>query len=203
MTSAHKNSSTPLRNSAAEVPFRVQEDFFVSADRLRLQLEEGLISADHAGITPLTYVFSENRYSFLATAAADVFAPESIDEFIHYLGNWGRVELGVSHVSSPQVRVFTRGCGRELLTDAVVSGWHYVLCLTRGNGDGKNERVRIVAPTQEATGLEHLHACDLVTCELKFNRLLVHDSQAAYAIDSNCTVMNPLQASVLLDGYLW
>jgi hypothetical protein len=194
--------ASPAANLAV-VSFRSEEDFYPDADALRLQLEDSISTRDPAGVTPLAYVFSENRYRFLTASAESLFTAASLQMIVENLAAWGQAELGTSHVSTPQVRVYIGGCERAVLQDAVMLGWHYMLSLTRAERSRKTDRVRIVIPDRtERKGLLFGN-CNLVESELKFNRLLVHDTQNAYGIQSVHASMNPLAGTIFLDGYLW
>lgn len=202
MTTLKRQSSH--RPVAAEVPsFRVEDDFYLGADALRHQLEDSFLAHDEAGVTPLAYVFSENRYQLLTASVESVLAAESLRELIDYLGDWGQREVGTSHVSTPQVRVYIDGCERSVIQDAVMLGWHYMLSLSRVGRSSKGERVRIVVPDRLQRKGGIFGKCNLVDSELRFNRLIVHDTQNAYGIGPVRSSMNPLEGTIFLDGYLW
>jgi hypothetical protein len=203
MMSAHKSQSNAVREVAPGVSFRVENDFYSEADALRLQVENAFLGDDKVGITPLTYVFSESCYQFLTASAESVFTTESLHGLVESLENWGQRELGTSHVSTPQVRVYIHGCERSVLQDAVMLGWHYMLSLTQGERPRKGNRVRIVIPDRPERRGGLLSTCDVVDSELRFNRLVVHDTQNAYGIETVHSSMNPLEGTIFLDGYLW
>jgi len=203
MMKALKRQSDSIMVAEERVSFLVENDFYSEANALRLQLEDSFSAQNQAGITPLTYVFAENRYRFLTASSESVLTRESLQEFVEHLGNWAESKLGASHVSTPQVRVYLSGCKRSVLQDAVMLGWHYMLSLTKDERSRKDDRVRIVIPDRPGRAGRLLSTCNLVDSQLKFNRLLVHDTQNAYGIEPAHTSMNPLEGTIFLDGYIW
>jgi hypothetical protein len=198
-----KRKSDSITVAEERISFLVENDFYRDANRLRLQLEDSFSTQNQVGITPLTYVFSENRYQFLTASSESVLTRVSLQEFLEHLGNWGESKLGASHVSTPQVRVYIGGCKRSVLQDAVMLGWHYMLSLTKDQRSRKNDRVRIMIPDRPGREDKLLSTCNLVDSDLKFNRLLIHDTQNAYGIEPATTLMNPLDGTIFLDGYFW
>jgi hypothetical protein len=203
MMKAQKLPLNSLLVASTEETFRVQDEFYPHAEILRLQLEESMSDREQTGITPLTFVYSENRYRFLTANATNIFGSDLVQQFVEHLDAWGQRELDTSHASTPQVRVYVAGCERGVVADAVMLGWHYMLSLTQRAYSRRDTRVRIVAPdrTQRRNGL--MSACHLVDAELTFNRLIVHDTQSAYGIEVSATSMNPVESAIFLDGYLW
>jgi len=182
---------------------RVEDSFYAEANLLRSQLEDALPARDHAGITPLTYIFSENRFQYLSASMDSVFPAECTRQLVETLADWADRELSTSHVSTPQVRVYVRGCRRSVLQDAVMLGWHYMLCLTRNEGSRKRDQVRMMILNRPDRHNRLIGACDLLHAELTFNRLIVHDTQHAYGIEPELSSMDPLLGTIILDGYLW
>jgi hypothetical protein len=201
-----KLTSAILPDAPGPPPFRVEKDFSAQASALRLQFEERLsLSAhDNAGITPLTYVFSENRYCFLTASAEQIFTTEVLQDFIERLHTWGHDQFGSEHVSTPQVRVYINGCGREVLQDNVMLGWHYTLSLTHGDRPAAVAQIRVLVTNKAEDRGSHFGVCEFVSLQLPFNHLLVHETQNSYGVELlKSSSMNPLKGSVFLDGYLW
>src|SRR5207253_538718 len=87
-------------------------------------------NGQHGGITPLTYAYSEDAYQFLTASAERCFSEDVVADIIGTLEQWGNAALGTTHVSTPQVRVYVRGCSRKLYRDNVAAPWHFMLSLT-------------------------------------------------------------------------
>jgi hypothetical protein len=189
--------------ATAQASFRIENDFYPEAGVLRAQLEESLSRRDQAGVTPLSYVFSKNRFRFLTASAETLFTPDALRNLIETLANWGQNELGCAHVSTPQVRIFIGGCERSVLQDAVMLGWHYMLSLSQPGSPAKSERVQILIGNRFDGKNRLLGMCDMLESDLRSNRLIVHDTQDAYGIELHHHCMNPLEATVFLDGYFW
>ncbi len=203
MLRAQKLQTNSAGQSAAQVSFRIENNFYPVADALRSQLEESVSRRDQAGVTPLSYVFSKSRFHFLTASAETVFSPDSLQRLIESLASWGQNELGCSHVSTPQLRVYVGGCQRSILQDAVMLGWHYMLSLSQPHKSGKSERVQVLISNPHNSRNRLLGVCDMMEADLRFNRLIVHDTQNAYGIELHHDCMNPLEATVFLDGYFW
>jgi len=192
---------TQQQNGSPQLPFYAEAGFYDQANALRVEFEEKLAASiqANAGITPLTYVFSENQCQLLTASSEQVFTRAILDDLIDRIGAWATATLGTFHVSTPQVRVYINGCKRELVRDSIHARWHYLLSLTREwpraswvkvlAGAGHDDRRFDVAP--------------LIKSKLVFNQLVVHDAGDAYGIDFSSRVMNPARGIVFLDGYLW
>jgi len=185
---------------------RVEDDFFELADTFRKQFEDRILNSDQedAGVTPLQYAFSRDRYQFLTISAARVFTPDLLESFNDRLRLWGNQLLEASHVhsSTPQLRVFHTGSHRNLLKDEVNAVWHFGLSLTRRNGRGKG-RIRVMENTFPEDRGNRLAMHDFTSVELEFNRLFVHSTLHPYSIEPAPGSATILDATVLLDGYLW
>jgi hypothetical protein len=200
-----KQPSGGLAPAPATSPFRIKSNFYSRADALRLQFEQclSLATQENAGATPLTYVFSEDQYCLLTVCAEHVFTAELLQDFIQRLRAWALDQFGSMHVSTPQIRVYITGCGREVLQDNVMLGWHYTLSLTRDDRQATHSRMRVLATDKAENRGRHFGVCEFVDSQLPFNHLLVHDTQNAYGVELSKSSMNPMKGAVLLDGYLW
>jgi hypothetical protein len=201
-----KPTAEPLPVTVANSTFHVENEFSQQASSLRSQFEEhiSLCSRDHAGVTPLAYVFSPQRYQLLTTAAEHVFAAETLQALIEGLRDWGQDKLGTSHVSTPQLRVYIDGCARTLLQDDVMLGWHYKLSLTRMGHPPAGGRVQVMIGNSRNKGRSKFFSVsEFIRSRLTFNQLLVHDTRSAYGVEPVKSSMNPLDGVIFLDGYLW
>ncbi len=184
----------------------VEDNFFELADALRKQFEDKILNSaqEEAGVTPLQFAFSRNNYQFLTTSAERVFTPDLLEAFNDRLRLWGNQLLKASHVhvSTPQLRVFLTGFSRNLLKDEVNAVWHFGLSLTRRDGRGKG-RVRVLENIFPEDRVARLAMHDFTTVELEFNRLFVHSTLHPYGIEPASGSATILDATVLLDGYLW
>lgn len=185
---------------------RVEDDFFELADAFRKQFEDKILNSAQAeaGVTPLQLAFSKDNYQFLTTSAERVFTPDLLESFSDRLRLWGNKLLGAAHVhvSTPQLRVFYTGFGRNLLKDDVNAVWHFGLSLTQRDGRGKG-RIRILENTFPEDRVARLAMHDFTAIELQFNRLFVHSTLHPYSIEPASGSATILDATVLLDGYLW
>lgn len=185
---------------------RVEDDFFELAGAFRKQFEDKILNAAQAegGVTPLQYAFSKDQYQFLTISAARVFTPDLLESFNDRLRLWGNQLLRASHVhvSTPQLRVFQTGFNRNLLKDDVNAVWHFGLSLTQRNGRGKG-RIRVLESILSEDRVARLAMHDFTTIELEFNRLFVHSTLHPYSIEPASGSATILDATVLLDGYLW
>jgi len=185
---------------------RVEDDFFELAGAFRKQFEDKILNSaqEEAGVTPLQYAFSRDHYQFLTISAARVFTPDLLESFNDRLRLWGNQLLKSSHVhvSTPQLRVFHTGSSRNLLKDEVNAVWHFGLSLTRRDGRGKG-RIRVLESIFPEDRVARLAMHDFTTVELEFNRLFVHSTLHPYSIEPASGSSTILDATVLLDGYLW
>jgi hypothetical protein len=202
--STAKQPAKSWPTSFADSRIRVEDSFFAGSLDLRSQFVEhiSLREREQAGVTRLTYVFCAERYQFLTAAAEQIFASETLEALISSLSSWGRDELGTSHVSTPQLRVFVGGCARTMLQDDVMLGWHYQLSLT-SDPPPAGGRMQVM-PTKNHNGKRNFFGIsEFVRCKLTLNQLLVHDTQCAYGIEPVKSSMAPLDGVIFLDGYLW
>ena len=185
---------------------RVEDDFFELASAFRKQFEDKILNSaqEDAGITPLQYAFSRDNYQFLTTSAERVFTPDVLESFNDRLRLWGNQLLKASHVhvSTPQLRVFQTGSSRHLLRDEVNAVWHYGLSLTRRDGRAKG-RIRVLESIFPVDRADRMAMHDFTIVELEFNRLFVHSTLNPYSIEPASGSSTILDATVLLDGYLW
>jgi hypothetical protein len=195
------------RNGAAppEAPFRLEENFFADARNFRAQMEKQLLSAIEMndGLTPFTFAYAADAYQFLTASAERVFSRELLDDVINTLRSWATETLGASCVSTPQVRIYLNGCRRDVLLDSTEARYHWMLSLGPPSG-GSPARIRLLTQriAAEVTG-DSMTIDRVASLYLLFNQLLVHESSSAYGIDAGKGSINPLEAAVFLDGYLW
>jgi hypothetical protein len=178
----------------------VVSDFFPQATMLRAEFDQQIAGSPEAGgITPLNYVYRADAHQFLSASASRIFTATILGSFIDTLSRWAENELGTSHVSTPQVRVYINGCSRQLLTDDVAAVWHFIFSLTQLNSQTKprdSGSLATYSPTTEDFGR-------LLITKFRFNQLIVHLVSHSYRIEAHRATMNPLEGVILLDGYLW
>lgn len=196
-----ERSPSPVVNDG----FRIYNDFFGSASRLRQQFEERMSSAIEAndGLTPLLYAYCRDTYQFLTASSERIFSTELLDELLETMRKWAGEILDASHVSTPQLRVFVEGCYRDFLRDDVEAGHHWILWLCPND---KQKAGRITLSTENVTAdaeSASMSVDHLASFDMKFNQLLVHDASNAYGIKPAKTSMDPALAAVFLDGYFW
>ncbi|HLJ91449.1 MAG TPA: hypothetical protein VKZ53_31915 [Candidatus Angelobacter sp.] len=185
---------------AESVGAHLAKGFFKAAEELRASFDFHAVSRQSEGLTPFTYAYLPDAYNFLTASAEEVLDEPAVAGLTETLRAWART-LSCSHVSTPQVRVFPRGCSRFLVPDQASPGWHYLFCMTRGTGS-EPSCVQL-AEENPSEGNRTISIQQAVNLELQFNELLVHRAGAAYAIAGSKSSIDPVQAVVFLDGYLW
>jgi hypothetical protein len=196
------NASPPLAQSAPVARlFQVQPNFSSQANILRRQFEAEL-NAQAGGMSCFTYAFCRSTYAFLTANAEQLFARAELDALLDEIAEWGAQALGTSYVSTPQVRVYIDGCSRTFARDEVDARWHYLLWLTRFPVETKARgRIRLI--TDNGAGLYSVMVHRTADLEPKYNDLVVHDTMCTYSVEPSHLSMDPSEALVFLDGYLW
>jgi hypothetical protein len=189
----------------ASALFYLESNFCNTAGKLRAEFETHMVAPNNGsdGLTQLTYAFCEDSYQFLTASADHIFSRAILEDLIEKLALWSKNALGVSCVSTPQLRVYINGCGREMLQDSISADWHYMLSLTVGTRH-KSNRIKLIkenGTNRRNGGPVHVHR--IAELQLEFNQLLVHGTSDAYSIELAKTSMNPKDAVIFLDGYLW
>ena len=179
--------------SLIESGIYVGSDFYPEAQTLRGEFDKAMLGEDgqYSGLTPLTYAYYKDAYQFLTAGAERCFSESLLANLIETLKQWATNVLDVSHVSTPQVRVYVHGCSRKLFRDNVTVPWHFILPLTGNQNSRKSCRIRILRESKTLS---------LVPT---FNQLLVHSTHEPYSIEGTETSANPLEGTVLIDGYMW
>jgi hypothetical protein len=180
----------------------VDNDFYSKAEILRAEFEKAILdeSKRSTGMTPLGYAYHNDTYQFLTASAERCFSKEAVSDLIETLQQWGNNVIGTSHVSTPQVRVYIRGCSRELIRDDVATPWHFILSLTPNRHPDKGCQIKLLRENvQENSPRFHR----VLSSFPVFNQLLVHSTREPYSIERIRTSMNPLKGMVFLDGYMW
>jgi hypothetical protein len=191
-------------SEVAMAPFLTERKFYSKAEVLWLQMEEAILSAGatNAGITPFTYAFLPGIYQFLTVGGGEIFTSDLLQDFIDKLTSLAREKLNLQHVSTPQLRLFIRGCSRTLVRDDVEAGWHYIFCLTP-LVRRRFTQVRIAGQAVQSGKTSLLTLQRVVRFQLDFNQLLVTNTECPYSIETRSSSMNPLEGYVFLDGYIW
>ncbi len=194
MESAERSKHSQL------APIHLESNFYEKASSLHAEFEEKLLNTTqtNAGMTPFTYVYSEDKYQFLTVSAEQVFTQAILGDLIDRISTWAAKSLDTFHVSTPQVRLFIAGCRRHLVRDNINVPWHYLLSLTVNWPRGSCIKV-----FQGSNAENQSSVAQIVKSELAFNQFVVHNAEDAYGIDFSGKVMDPMRGIVLLDGYLW
>lgn len=180
-------------------PF-LEQDFYERANELRMQFEDACKRASESSATLLSYLYQDGIGQTLTAGGEQAFGSELLEHFLAALGHWSAKSIHASHVSTPQLRVLINGCRREFVRDQVNVRWHYILSLTQ-DSHGLSIPIKLLAKNPEPQRIVSLNSVSYFN--LKFNQLLIHDAAAPYAIIPGRLSMNPLQAIVLADGYVW
>ncbi|HLJ91190.1 MAG TPA: hypothetical protein VKZ53_30605 [Candidatus Angelobacter sp.] len=191
-------------HSTFAVSLYAEKNFFRSAEALREQFEKQVLSSGgNRGLSAFVYAFRENSYQFLTSSADRIFTAGILEEFIESLKAWAANTLGVSHVSAPQVRGYIHGCSRAFLCDEVSFEWHYSFCLTKRLCHHKTARIKLLVESIEEEQNRNFSIDRIVTLQPELNDLVVHRAGNPYSIETGTKSMSPLEADILLDGYLW
>lgn len=181
----------------------VGSGFYSKAEALRSEFDKAILGEhrQYGGLTPLAYAYYKDAYQFLTAGAERCFSENAVADLIETLQQWSKDVLATSHVSTPQVRVFVRGCSRKLFRDDVTAPWHFILSLTANHRWRKGGRIRILR--ESIPGKAELSINKIVSSVPVFNQLLVHSTHKPYSIEGVQTSVDPLEGTVLLDGYMW
>jgi hypothetical protein len=207
---AERNNVTTGRSSLAEDTrisrlFHVESNFSSQAELIRQQFDAQLYGAtgQAGGISCLSYAFSVGAYGFLTTNAEQLFARTQLDALLDEIAEWGTQALGTAYVSTPQVRVYISGCSRTFARDEVDAKWHYLIWLTRFPAGMKSRgRVRLITDGNSSSRYS-LTIHRTIDLEPKYNDLIVHDTACTYCLETRNLSVDPTEAIVFLDGYLW
>jgi hypothetical protein len=191
-------------SEAAMAPFLTEREFYSNADTFWLQIEEAILSASESnnGITPFTYAFVPGIYQFLTVGGGEIFTPDILQDFIDKLSSSAREKLNLQHVSTPQLRLYIKGCSRTLVRDDVEAGWHYIFCLTPP-ARRRSMQVRIAGQAVQSGKAPLLTLQRVIRFQLEFNQLLITNNEYPYSIETGSSSMNPLEGTLFLDGYIW
>jgi hypothetical protein len=197
-----QGQSKPITLSTS--PLYVETNFYKRAEDLRTQFEQKISAAQsNGGLTPFGYAFDPDKFQCLMASAERIFARDVLEDLMKQLCSWASGSLGASHASTPQARVYINGCKRSLLRDDTSARWHYALSITRNVGRRRSAVVKIVTETRPGKRAQEFRIDRVLSVELQFNQLLVHQSNNPYAVEVGKASMNPLDGAVLLDGYMW
>lgn len=192
-------------SQAVQSLFYVESDFCSVAESLRAHFERIVSGSTNGegGLTPMTYAFRQDCFQFLTASSEHVFTQELLENVVANLRAWAENALRASHISTPQVRVYIDGCWRGLFRDVVGTKWHYVLWLSRKR-HRKVARLKMVTEELPVNGAgQPISVGRFLSFPSKFNQLLVHHASLPYAIEEVRASMNPAEAAVFLDGYMW
>lgn len=193
-----------LTDTRATKSFYIEADFYGMATSLRAQFDGLFSEADgENSLTSLTYAYRQDCYQLLTASSERLFTPDLVEDLITRIRIWAKNEIGTSHVSTPHMRVFIKGCWRGICRDGTNTEWHYILWLVREYRQ-KLAQLKIVTEglpldgSGASIGIGHV-----INFPLRFNQLLVHRVNLPYGVETITTSMNPIHAAVFLDGYLW
>jgi hypothetical protein len=185
--------------------YELVSDFFQATEKLRAQFETRFSDEieENDGLTCLTYAFSRGDYHFLSASAEKIFARDLLEELIGAVRSWGSNRMGATCVSTPQVRVYVRGCERVLAVDQTKAKYHWILSLGRMPENRAADLELLAESIAADTTAEPLSIERILRLKLAFNQILVHQTKQPYSICAAGSSMDPLQADVFADGYMW
>jgi hypothetical protein len=198
-------NKTHYAAAASEImrPFYLEDHFYEMAETLRAQFETKVSPRKATGLTSLVYAYCHNAYQLLTASADDIFEAKTLAQLMDAIQGWANKTLGVSHISTPQLRVYIQGCSRRLLRDDIGVQWHYLFSLTRNLSGKHRGQIKLLGDSNAAKRHGDVHIDQIVRSPLEFNQLLVHQAANSYSIEPGSSSMNPVDGMVLLDGYLW
>jgi hypothetical protein len=199
-----RECATPLGPARPAEPFYIENDFYDQASDLRSQFERVAlaVSSMDPSANPFLYAHSEDAFQFITATAERIFAPDLLFSLLDRLRAWARQNLGVTHASTPQVKVYHGGSYRHFAKDDIRVSWHYLLSLTRDKKQAKRVKIFLESGS-EGLGGPGFAVTKVTRFQLALNQLLVHDTRQAYGIDRDKGSTSPVAGTVLLDGYLW
>lgn len=154
-------------------------------------------------VPPLVYSFTPDGPRSLIASPVGGFWDPPVLAFMDHLQAWAGDHLSSLHISTPNLTVFLEGMGRLPSRDLVKGRWHYLYCCSPNP-----DTVAVVSVNRAAAESDPKHNAfiDLELVDqvrIGPGDLLVHGAQSEYAIDPLKTSMNPANALVFLNGYLW
>jgi hypothetical protein len=185
-------------------PLHVESSFYNRIDTLREQFERKVAATEsNGGMSPLHYAFYPDNFQFLTVNAGLLFTQEILEHLMETLRTWASSSLDASHVSTPQVRIFINSCRRKFLRDRVDARWHYMLSITRVGPREKGGFIKVLSEGFPTSARVDFRINRVASSRLGFNEFAIHSVNSPYAVESRVGSMNPLEAVVFLDGYLW
>lgn len=149
----------------------------------------------------LKFAYSHSNYQMLTASLDSVAEIGNISALLTELKTWAFRELNTEHASTPQLRVFCRGCRRRLVRDATSAQWHYILSLTKQ--ESSSRRALGIDPMTSLPFAKRIVRGRVQYFHLQFNRLIVHRTDQPYSIRELLEASDPAQGLLLLEGYLW
>lgn len=203
--SSHQAASqTHANRRPSPQSLHLESDFYDEASDLwehgAKQISEA--SGLNSNQSLLSYVFSENAYQLITARADQVFARDMLARLIERTRAWSQQNLGLSHVSTPQLRIYASGCWRNVMRDDIPASWHYILALTKSSSNSLG-KLKIVTEATSDAAKSRISAARVVTTRLTFNQFLTHDVNMPYGVDVAKTSRGPLEGMVFLEGYIW
>ena len=179
--------------------FYFSPSFLVIAPSLRAQFESRISECASGATTPFSFAFRQGAYAFLGASAERIFAEEDVASLLEALAAWSLATLGPCRISTPQARLYMGGYWRSLARDQIAAKWRYQLSLTTCPRLQKNGGTRVLLETERSSP----YLQKVRNFPFEFNRLLVHRCQSPYSVALPKTGINPLEGTLLLEGYLW
>src|SRR4029077_14196183 len=119
------------------------------------------------------------------------------------LRDWGHSTLGMSHVSTPQVRIYSTNCWRNLVKDQIEAKWHYILAVSRNQGRTARELSFLTANLPKIGFGVMFRDGEISRIPTTFDELVVHEVAIPYGVSKQNVSSTLGDACVLLDGYFW
>ena len=178
--------------------FVFEDRFWEDADTMQPYVRAVLASASTA--VESSDVMESDSTRFLSQPIHDLLPGELLQRLLVRIREWGKGCLGTRGATTPTIKIYGSGCGRELSVGGVPAAWHYILCCA--NGSGRDSFLFRLLQESSQSDVGGLHICldHLTTFKLSFNQLLVISPGVAYDVSRSNTSSTSI--SLFIEGYL-
>jgi hypothetical protein len=151
------------------------------------------------------YWFVPSLYAYLRTTPEKVLCSYGLSVFDQTLANWSRQNLGLGHVGTPYLSLYTSGCFQGLHNDAANGRFAYVYSLTPRTRDTIGGRTLLFREEEQFLNQRRVPSSgkdfyDLI--EPVFNRLIIFDDRLVHGVERIDGSMDPLHGRTVIHGHL-
>ena len=193
-----------------DAPVAVIDDFlpFELAVGMREDIEAHFVEPDTHLVDAhqvWNYRFVPELCTYLETAPEKIIRRDRMDAFMRALQTWSIVNLGMGNVTWPSLYLYVGGCRQALHNDAADGRFGFVYSLTRDQRrivGGEMLVLREGDVCRRTLGGASAGRSFYDVIEPKFNRLVVLDDRAPYAVEPVEGSMDPVEGRFVLHGHL-